>query len=208
MLFRRSLVSLRRLRRGSLVAEGELPAVQHRLVSLSRASAIRVGMRCRAAWPLVAEGAAALGLQSASTPVTAGHFGGHFRGRSLGGGEPSGRSETAFAADGPPGPPGDSSRHHSGVQYTAVQHSSTVQGTPLRSSDSVPAAPSGAAGLMSAPSGAGSAALSQAPSTRRDVFQMSAVPRVQQGSPKVHVPYSTSPSDHVHLGDHKCGPLS
>ena len=143
-------------------------------------------------------------------PSTAGHFGGHFRGRSLGGEaggdglatRPSGVMDINTAAR-------DAFRRNSDSPYASRRGRSpapTMADALGRTSEGLPHAASGVVSLAHAPSVAGSVAMSQGPSGRRDVLQMSAVPRVQEGSPKVHVPYSTSPSDHVHLGDHKCAP--
>lgn len=159
-------------------------------------------VRCRAPRPLVPAEPAAPSAHPVPTAAAAGHFGSHFRGRSLGG-EASGTSEAAFGMDGRSGhgsrtsEPAHASRHSSPAKGARDGHG--------RSTESIPYG-TGIPGLMHAPSAVGSVAVSQAASTRRNVLEMSAVPRVQQGSPKVHVPYSTSPSDHVHLGDHKCAP--
>lgn len=156
---------------------------------------------CRVARPMVPGGSAATSANPVPAAAAAGHFGSHFRGRSLGG-EPGGASEASPGVDGWSGhgsrasDPAHASRNSASAQGTRDGHA--------HSTESMAYGP-GMPGLIHAPSAVGSVAVSQAPSTRRNVLEMSAVPRVQQGSPKVHVPYSTSPSDHVHLGDHRCG---
>eukprot|EP00892_Ulva_mutabilis_P009019 jgi/Ulvmu1/648/UM010_0018.1 len=154
-----------------------------------------------------ARAAAGMGAERVpeAAPAAASHFGGHFRGRSLGGdtngdgiANTSQDSHAAASARAD-----EAARRSSDTAYASRSRSPVLHAHDgsVRTAESLPyAVPAGS--LTHAPSAVPSAAASHAGVSRRDILGMSAVPRVQEGSPKVHVPYSTSPSDHVHLGDH------